>query len=89
MKKEIPMWAVISMISVVVIIAGFFIFKAVSGPGDLPAPKIKVKEEVPSHLKGKISPEMEQQIREQTKKFGEVDPNAPAGGAAPGPPSGN
>ncbi len=79
MKKEIPIWAVVSSIGVVVIIAGYFIFKAVSGPPDLPAPKIKVKEEIPEYLKGRLSSEMERTIREQTKKYGEIDPNAPSG----------
>lgn len=80
----------IGAIAVAVILTVFVIAKAVMGPGDLPAPKIKVKEEIPAHLKGKLSPEMEAQIREQTAKYGEIDPNA---GQAPtphtAPPNGN
>lgn len=78
MKKEIPTWAVVVSIAVVALIGGFFVVRGAMGPGELPAPKIKVKQEVPDHLKGKLPPEVEAQIREQTKKYGEVDPNAPA-----------
>lgn len=83
MKKEIPTWVFGATIAVAVVIGGFFLARALMGPGDLPAPKIKVKQEIPEHLKGNLSPEMEAQIREQTRKYGEVDPNAP--GPTPGP----
>lgn len=91
MKKEIPTWAVVSSISVVLLIGVFFVYRAISGPAELPAPKIKVQQEVPEHLKGQLSPEMEAKIREQTQKYGEVDPNAPApptAGPSNGPPNG-
>ncbi len=78
MKKEIPTWAVIASIAAVVLLGGLFVGLGALGPGELPAPKIKVKQEVPEHLKGKLSPEVEAQIREQTQKYGEIDPNAPA-----------
>lgn len=78
MKKEIPTWAVVVSVTVVVLIGGFFVFRGAMGPSDLPAPKIKVKQEIPDHLKGRLTPEVEAQIREQTRKYGEVDPNAPA-----------
>lgn len=78
MKEKLPNWVVATAITLVLGVGGFFIFRAMSGPGDLPAPKIKVRQEVPEHLQGKLTPEMEAQIREQTKKYGEVDPNAPA-----------
>lgn len=83
MKEKLPNWVVISAISVLVVIGAFFGIRAAQGPGDLPAPKIKVKQEVPDHLKGKLSPEVEAQIREQTRKYGEVDPNAPGGPSGP------
>lgn len=86
MKQKLPNWVVISAIALVVVVGGFLIFRASSGPGDMPAPKIKVKQEVPDHLKGKVPPEVEAQIREQTKKYGEVDPNAPAGPTDPNAP---
>lgn len=79
MKQKLPNWVVISAIAVVVVIGAIVIFKGSAGPGDLPAPKIKVKQEVPDHLKGKLPPEVEAQIKEQTRKYGEVDPNAPSG----------
>lgn len=64
--------------------------RAISGPPDLAAPKIKVKQAIPEHLKGKLTPEQEAQILEQTKKYGEIDPNAPAAPTPPtAPPSGN
>lgn len=88
MKKEIPLWAVISSIAAVVLIGVLVVYKATGGPGELPAPKIKVKEEIPEHLKGKLPPEVEAQIREQTKKYGEIDPNAPTPGPTSGPPGG-
>jgi hypothetical protein len=71
MKKEVPSWVVITSIAVVVLIGGFFIYKAIAGPGELAAPKIHVKEEIPEHLKGHLPPEVEAQIREQTKKYGD------------------
>lgn len=74
LKKEIPNWVVITSIVVVVCIGGYFLGRAIMGPGELPAPKIKVKEVVPEHLKGKLSPETEALIREQTKKYGDVQP---------------
>lgn len=77
MKDKLPNWVVISAIVVVVVIGGIFAFKASAGPGELPAPKIKVKQEIPDHMQGKLTPEMEAQIREQTRKYGEIDPNAP------------
>lgn len=89
MKKEIPSWAVISAIAVAAIIGVFFVVRAASGPPELPAPKIKVKQEIPEHLKGHMTPEMEKEIREQTQKYGEIDPNAPANSGPPaGPPTG-
>lgn len=83
------MWAVISSIGVVVLVGAFALFKAVAGPPELPAPKIKVKQEIPDHLKGKLPPEVEAQILEQTKKYGEVDPNAPSAPTAPSAPPGS
>jgi hypothetical protein len=36
-----------------------------------------------------MTPEMEKEIREQTQKYGEIDPNAPANSGPPaGPPTG-
>ncbi len=70
MKKEVPVWVVVSSIVLVVLVGGFFIFRAMAGPPDLPAPKINVKPEIPEHLKGKLSPEMEKQAIEQAKKYG-------------------
>lgn len=88
MKQKVPTWVVVASVAVLVLIGGFFAFRIAAGPGDLPAPKIKVKQEIPDHLKGKVSPEVEAQIREQTQKYGEVDPNAPSGPSGPsGPPS--
>lgn len=78
MKREIPTWVVVTSIAVIVAVGGFFFVRGTLGQGELPAPKIKVKQEIPDHLKGKLSPEAEARIREQTKKYGEVDPNAPA-----------
>ncbi len=90
MKKEVPVWVVVSSIVLVVLVGGFFIFRAMAGPADLPAPKIKVKQAIPDHLKGKLTPEQEAQILEQTKKYGEIDPNAAGSSPAPtAPPSGN
>lgn len=77
MKQSIPTWAVIASVAVVVLIGGFFLVRAAMGPGELPAPKIKVRQEIPDHLKGKLPPGVEAQIRQQTQKYGEVDPNAP------------
>ncbi len=77
MKQKLPTWVVVASVALVVFIGGFFAVRAASGPGDLPAPKIRVKEAIPEHLKGKMSPEMEAQIKEQTEKYGEIDPNAP------------
>ncbi|HRF59004.1 MAG TPA: hypothetical protein PLH94_03705 [Fimbriimonadaceae bacterium] len=77
MKKEIPTWAVIASIAAVALIGGFVVIFGAMGPRELPAPKIKVKQEIPDHLKGRLSPEVEAQIREQTKKYGEIDPSAP------------
>ena len=70
MKKEVPVWVVVSSIVLVVLVGGFFIFRAMAGPPDLPAPKINVKPEIPERLKGKLSPEMEKQAIEQAKKYG-------------------
>ncbi|MBX3095732.1 MAG: hypothetical protein KF812_02610 [Fimbriimonadaceae bacterium] len=89
MKKEIPKWAVVTAIVVAVAIGGFFLNRAISGPPELPAPKIKVQQEIPDHLKGRLDPETEAQIREQTQKYGEIDPNAaPAPSPSNGPPGG-
>lgn len=85
MKKEIPSWMFATVVVVVVGIGGLFLARAIMGPGELPAPKIKVKTEIPEHLKGKVSPETEAMIREQTRKYGEIDPNAPS--APTGPPN--
>ena len=68
----------IGYLAVGVLIGGFFVWRGAAGPAELPAPKIKVKQEIPDHLKGKLSPEVEAQIRHQTQKYGELDPNAPA-----------
>lgn len=88
MKKEIPSWVFVSSVAVVVLVGGFFLVRAVQGPGELPAPKIKVSQEIPDHLKGKLSPELEAKIREQTSRFAEIDPNAPkASGGPTAPPS--
>jgi hypothetical protein len=70
MKKQLPMPLVIGIIAVVVVLGGFAIFKAVQGPGELPAPKIKVGDKaVPDYVKG-MSPEMQKMVEEQTKKYG-------------------
>ena len=88
MKKEIPSWAMISAVVVAVLVCGFFIYRASQGPGDLPAPKITIKEEVPSHLQGKLTPEMEKMMREQAKQYGTMDPNAKSDPVPVAPPSG-
>ena len=88
MKKEIPSWAMISAVVVAVAVVAFFVYQASQGPGDLPAPKIVITEEVPEHLKGKMSPEMEKMMREQAKQYGTMDPNAKSDPAPTAPPSG-
>ena len=70
MKKEVPVWVVVSSIVLVVLVGGFFIFRAMAGPPDFHAPKINVKPEIHEHLTGKLSPEMEKQAIEQAKKYG-------------------
>ncbi|MBN9501240.1 MAG: hypothetical protein BGO01_05445 [Armatimonadetes bacterium 55-13] len=92
MKREIPKPLVYSVVVVVVGLVCFFGFRMLSGPPEFPAAKLKLGPDgaVPSYMKGKLSPEMEKMVEEQTKKYGATEGgtgnpgNQPTAPPAPG-----
>lgn len=71
MKKELPQPLVIASIAIVVLAAGFLLWRGIQGPGELPRAPITVgPEPVPSYMKDQMTPEMQKMIEEQTKKYG-------------------
>lgn len=71
MKKEIPQPVMFGAIALAVIVAGFFFWRGIQGPPELPRAPIHVGEEaVPGYMKDQMTPEMQKMIEEQTKKYG-------------------
>ncbi|MDI9641709.1 hypothetical protein QPK87_18000 [Kamptonema cortianum] len=92
MKKEIPLWATISAITVFVVVGGYFLVRATFGSGEMPPPKINVSDEVPDYIGDQMPPEMREQMREQAKKYGSGQSSNQGGGPPqqmPGPPNGS
>lgn len=89
MKREIPKPVVYSTVVIVLALAGFFGYRALSGPPEFPAAKLKLGPEgaVPSYMKGKMTPEMEKMIEEQTKKYGAVEGGGNGGNQPTAPPT--
>jgi len=86
MKKEIPQPLVIGSIALVVLVAGFLLWKAIQGPGELPRAPITIgSEPIPSYMKDQMTPEMQKMIEEQTQKYGAQQGGATSESSQPAP----